>query len=76
MRLTIKLNDKLAKALEEKAKKKNKKIEEIIVEVLEKDLKQVGKQELPPNAAFLAGLLKDSGVSEEDYKKYLEKKYL
>ena len=76
MKLTIELNDRLAKALEEKAKRKNKKLEEVVIETLERDLGQVDEQKLPPNTAFLAGLLKDSGVSEEDYKKYLEEKYL
>ena len=68
-KVTLELPEQLYRELEEEAKRKGMSVEELVKERIAREA------ELPPNTAYLAGLLRGKRVSEQDYKDYLEAKY-
>ena len=76
-KLTLRLDEDLIKKAKTYAAKRGKSVSSLVANYF--SLLQVEKErreELPPKLASLKGILKDKKVNEDDYKKYLESKYL
>uniref|UniRef100_UPI002630D1BA DUF6364 family protein n=1 Tax=Persephonella sp. TaxID=2060922 RepID=UPI002630D1BA len=67
----------LIENVKELSQKKGKSISKIVENYFKLILKDKEKnEELTPTVKKLKGILKDKKISEEDYKKHLEEKYL
>ena len=76
-KLTLHINKDLIKKAKIYAAKKGKSVSALVADFFSLLPVESEKEEkLPPKLASLKGILKDKKVNEEDYKKYLEKKYL
>ena len=77
-KLTLRLDDELIATAKEYSKKTGKSVSKIVADLFtiikNEEMKKRG--ELTPTVKSLKGVLKDKGLGEDDYKKYLEKKYL
>ncbi|GAB6887036.1 hypothetical protein JCM13304A_05340 [Desulfothermus okinawensis JCM 13304] len=78
VKLTLSVDKTLIKSIKEYSVKKKKSVSKIVSEyfkyILSKQPRE--KEELTPTVAALKGILKGKQVTEQDYKKYLEDKYL
>ena len=77
-KLTLRMEEHLIKAAKEYAAGTGKSVSRIVSDFFEiiqsKKLDQ--EPELPPTVRSLKGVLKGHSVSEKDYKRYIEEKYL
>lgn len=77
-KLTLRLDDSLIKRAKKHAKKKGTSVSQMVADyfaLIEKE-DSSSNQKLPPVTASLAGILKNTDIREEDYKKHLEDKFL
>jgi len=77
-KLTLRLDDSLIKQAKKHARKKGTSVSQMVADyfsLLESNQPRE-TQELPPITSSLTGILKIKDVEEEDYKRYLEEKYL
>lgn len=77
-KLTLRLDDKLIKKAKIYSAKRGKSVSALVADffsLLCVEEKPETKN-LPPKVASLRGILKGKKIKEEDYKKYLEKRYL
>ena len=77
--LTLQLDDKLIQQAQEFAKQHGKSISQLMADYLaglatQED--EVSSQQLPPITLSLLGSLRHANLDEQDYKAYLEEKYL
>lgn len=76
-KLTLRIEKDLIENVKEFSQKKGKSISKIVENYFKLILKDKEKnEELTPTVKKLKGILKDKRISEEDYKKHLEEKYL
>ena len=84
-KLTLRMDSELVQSAKRYAKQRGKSLSQMTAEyfsllsVQEDEGVGVGNEaveELPPITRFLRGLLSESDVSIEDYRKFLEDKYL
>ncbi|MBW2664489.1 MAG: antitoxin [Deltaproteobacteria bacterium] len=77
-KLTLRLEEDLIKSAKSYSAKTGKSVSKIVADYFTLiDKKLPGKQkEISPLTRSLMGSLKKGKISEEDYKKYLEEKYL
>lgn len=77
-KLTLRLDDSLIKRAKKRAKQKGTSVSQMVADyfsLIETEDSSPAKK-LPPVTASLAGIAKNTDVRENDYKKYLEEKYL
>jgi predicted HicB family RNase H-like nuclease len=75
-KLTLRLEKEIIERAKEYSAERGESVSNL-VEKFFKLLSEKGRSEgITPTVKKLKGLLKDSKVSESDYKKYLEEKYL
>lgn len=75
-KLTLRLEDELIKQAKEHAREQGKSLSQIVADYFTVFTKENKKQKIAPITKSLIGILKDSNLDEEDYKKHLEEKYL
>ncbi len=79
-KLTLRMEKEVIEAAKEYSSKVKKPVSKIVSDMFrvlcKPGFKQQDNESLTPAVKRLKGILKDSGVSEESYKKYLEEKYL
>lgn len=77
-KLTLRIDEELIKAAKEYSAKKGKSVSRLVADFFQviRNEKLVKKQEVSPIVKSLKGILKGKEISEKDYKKYLEDKYL
>ena len=76
-KLTLRLDTRQIRLAKQQAKRRGKSVSQMVGEFfasLDEDAPKA-KAKLPPITASLMGILKDSGLSEADYKGYLVGKY-
>lgn len=77
-KLTLRMDDSLIKRAKKRAKQKGTSVSKMVADyfaLIETDSTS-SDQKLPPITASMAGILKNTEIQEEDYKKHLENKYL
>lgn len=77
-KLTLRLEESLIKRAKERAKQKGTSVSQMVTEFFEliDSESTASRKKLPPVTSSLVGIMKDSGVREEDYKTHLEDKHL
>ncbi len=77
-KLTLRMDDHLIKAAKEYAAGAGKSVSRIVADFFEiiQNEKLDHEPDLSPTVKSLRGVLKGHSVSERDYKKYIEEKYL
>lgn len=77
-KLTLRIEEKLIKQAKEYAKSQNTSVSQIVADYLRgiKNQNKTDTQNYSPVTSSLVGILKNKSVSEEDYKRHLEDKYL
>ncbi|SMO82982.1 DUF6364 family protein [Fodinibius sediminis] len=77
-KLTLRLDDSLIKRAKKRAREKGTSVSQMVADyfTLIEAEQSSSHQKLPPVTASLAGILKDTDIREEDYKKHLEDKFL
>lgn len=75
-KLTLRLEDELIKQAKEHAKAQGKSLSQIVADYFALFTKETKTQKIAPITQSLIGILKDSNLNEEDYKKHLEEKFL
>ena len=76
-KLTLRLNRELIETAKKFSREKNKSLSRLVsdfFEMIQKE-KKGSQEQLPPTVRSLKGILKNSQLKKDDYKKYLEKKY-
>jgi hypothetical protein len=76
-KLTLRLDEDLIKKVKTYAAKRGISLSELVANYFAMLLVERDKEdELPPKLASLKGILKNKNIHENDYKKYVERKYL
>jgi len=77
-KLTLRLDKDLIKKAKVYSAKRGKSVSALVADFfsLLRIEEEPENESLPPKVASLKGILKGKKVSEEDYRKYLEEKYL
>ncbi len=83
-KLTLRMDSELVHSAKLYAKRRGKSLSQMTAEYFsllsaketEEGVENVAVEELPPITRFLSGLLSESDISVEDYRKFLEAKYL
>lgn len=77
-KLILNMEKHLIDSAEEYAAKNGKPLSRLVADFFHilKNSNAEEEPQLPPTVASLKGVLKGSGIQEEDYKQYLEEKYL
>ncbi len=77
-KLTLRMDDSLIKSAKEYSAQTGKSVSRLVADFFEiiKNDKLNKEQLLTPTVKSLKGVLKRSKAQEDDYKKYLEEKYL
>lgn len=76
-KLTLRIEKDLIEEIKKVSKTKGESISKIVEKYFKLALKNKKEQEeLTPTVKKLKGILKNKKISEKDYKKYLEEKYL
>ena len=76
-KLTLRIDEHLIEKAKTYAKRKGKSVSALVADYFSMlETKEERKEKLPPKVASLRGILKGKEVSIEDYRKYLEEKYL
>ena len=77
-KLTLRMDDKLIESAKEYSAQTGKSVSRIVADLFEiiKNEKLKRGETLTPTVRSLRGVLKGRQIDEQDYKKYLEKKFL
>jgi hypothetical protein len=76
-KLTLRMDESIVRKAKMEAKRRGKSVSRMVAEFFESiGLEQTSEKDLPPTTASLVGILKGKEISEEDYKKHLQEKYL
>jgi hypothetical protein len=71
------MDESIVRKAKIEAKRRGKSVSRMVAEFIESiGLEQTSEKDLPPTTASLVGILKGKEISEEDYKKHLQEKYL
>lgn len=77
-KLTLRLEDRLIRKAKQYSKKTGKSVSKLVADYfssIDEGSKAKGNIELSPRLRSLYGCLAGKGVSEEDYRRYLEEKH-
>lgn len=76
-KLTLRMDESIVRKAKIEAKRRGKSVSRMVSEFIESiGLEQTSEKSLPPTTASLVGILKGKEISEDDYKKHLQEKYL
>jgi len=77
-KLTLRLDESLIKNAKKHAREKGTSVSRLVADYFALIGKRhsSSKDELPPLTASLSGIMKDTEITEEDYKRYLTDKHL
>lgn len=75
VKLTLRMEESVIRKAKRLARKRGKSVSKIISEYITQEPDEQLVEELPPVTASMVGVLGENG-HEDDYKKYLEEKYL
>lgn len=76
-KLTLRMDESIVRKAKIEAKRRGKSVSRMVSEFIESiGLEQTSEKGLPPTTASLVGILKGKEISEDDYKKHLQEKYL
>ncbi|MDA2920532.1 DUF6364 family protein [Desulfobacterota bacterium AH_259_B03_O07] len=76
-KLTLRIDEKLIVKAKRIAKRSGKSVSKMIADYFKTlDEKTLNEANLPPITKSLQGIIKKTNIHKEDYKKYLEDKYL
>ncbi len=77
-KLTLRIDEKLIKAAKKYSAQKGKSVSKLVTEYFQLITNEKLKEEenLTPTVRSLKGILKGKELTEQDYKKHLEEKYL
>lgn len=77
-KLTLRLEESLIKRAKKRAKERGTSVSQMVADYfsLFESEPSSDESELPPITSSLAGILKDTELGEEDYRTFLEEKYL
>lgn len=77
-KLTLRMEESLIKRAKKRAAERGTSVSQMVADYfsLFESGPSPGKSDLPPVTSSLAGILKDTELGEEDYRNYLEEKYL
>lgn len=78
IKLTLRIDEELIKAAKKYSAKKGKSLSRLVTDFFRiiQNEEMEKKERLTPAVKSLKGILKEKSISEEDYKKHLEEKYL
>jgi hypothetical protein len=76
-KLTLRMDESIVRKAKIEAKRRGKSVSRMVADFFESiGLEHTSENDLPPTTASLVGILKGKEISEEDYKKHLQEKYL
>ena len=77
-KLTLRLDDRLVDSAKEYSARTGKSLSRIVADLFEiiKNEKTNREEKISPTVQSLKGALKEGKIDEDDYKKYLEEKFL
>lgn len=77
-KLTLRMDDNLIESAKKYSAQTGKSVSRLVADLFEiiKNEKVSREDSLTPTVRSLKGILKGTAVNEQDYKKYLEEKYL
>lgn len=75
-KLTLRLESELIERAKQHAKQQGKSLSQIVADYFAVFTQDKDKKSTAPVTQSLVGVLKDSGLDQESYKKHLEEKYL
>ena len=77
-KLTLRLEDELIRRAKRHARQRGTSVSKMVADffALLDDAAEDGEDGLSPSVRDLLGVLKDSGLDEPDYRRYLEEKHL
>jgi hypothetical protein len=77
-KLTLRLEDDLIRRAKSHARRRGTSVSKMVADffALLDDAAEAGEDELSPTVRDLLGVLKDTGLDESDYRRYLEEKIL
>ncbi|MBL7003223.1 MAG: antitoxin [Gammaproteobacteria bacterium] len=75
-KLTLRLDDTLIEQAKTYAKQHNKSLSKVVADYFKVMAKQTKNDQFPPITQSLVGIIEPSDISDDDYKKHLEGKYL
>jgi len=75
-KLTLTIEEEIVKKAKIISKKKKSSLSKIIENFLKNFIENEQNIKITPNVLKLKGILKDKNISEKDYKKHIEEKYL
>ena len=76
-KLTLRMDESIVRKAKIEAKRRGKSVSRMVADFFESiGLEQTSENDLPPTTASLVGILEGKEISEEDYKKHLQEKYL
>ena len=75
-KLTLRLEGDLIEEAKAQARRQGKSLSQVVADYFVTFTKTHKKQNDAPITQSLRGILKNSGLDEDDYKKHLEEKYL
>ncbi|NOX38071.1 MAG: antitoxin [Calditrichaeota bacterium] len=77
-KLTLRLNSDLIKTARKYSREKGISLSRLVADffkIIQRDYTK-DQSSLPPTVSSLKGILKNKTITEDDYKEYIEKKYL
>lgn len=75
-KLTLRLDDRLIEQAKAYAREKGRSLSQVVADYFHLlNTKTIHDKKTPPITASLRGLLKDAGIDEKEYRKYLEGKF-
>jgi len=77
-KLTLRMDSKLIRHAKERAKRNGKSLSKLVADYFSLLSEELDEEDhdVPPITRSLHGVLKNSGVKEEDYREHLERKHL
>lgn len=75
-KLTLRLESELIERAKQHAKQQGKSLSQIVADYFAVFTQDKDKKSIAPVTQSLVGVLKESGLDQESYKKHLEEKYL
>jgi len=75
-KLTLRLESELIEQAKAHAKQQGKSLSQVVADYFKVFTQSEDGQRIAPITQSLIGILKESDLEQEDYKKYLEDKYL
>jgi len=75
-KLTLRMESELIERAKQHAKQQGKSLSQVVADYFAVFTQDKNRKSIAPVTQSLVGVLKESGLDQEDYKEYLEEKYL